>query len=158
MPEGREMPFAHMDGPVAGLLQEPGEGDIRCAEAFPVPVIGAVVVPVFLLAADPVRNAVPGGILSGQERGAGRGADTLRIELREADTLAGQTFHVGRAVPVIQGIAHRVAFPVGQERYGCVHHAHVIHQEQDDVRALLRLRGGPGEGQAEGKQFPIHGR
>ena len=70
----------------------------------------------------------------------------------------GKPFHVRRAVPVIQRITHRIALSIGQEGHGGVHDAHVVHQEQDDVGAVLRLRGGPGEGQAQGEQFPIHGR
>ena len=149
MPERSEMALAYVDGPVAGFPQEAGEGDVVRAQAFPVPVVRAVIVPVVPFAADPVRDPVPGGVLSGQERSAGRGTHPLRVELREADALIGKTFHLGRAIPVIQRITHRIALPVGQERHRRVHHAHVVHQEQDDVRALLRPRGGPGEGQAQ---------
>ena len=158
MPERREMALAHVDGPVTGLLQEPRESDVVRAETFPIPVIWAVVIAVVPFAADPVRDAVPGGVLPRQERGAGWGTDALCVELREADALMGKTFHVGRTVPVVQRIAHRIALAVGQERDGGVHDTHVVHQEQDDVRALLRLRGGPGQGQAQGEQLPIHGR
>ena len=158
MPERREMALAHVDGPITGLLQEAGESDVVRAETFPVPVIWAVVVPVVPFAADPVRDTVPGGVLPRQERGAGWGTDALCVELREADALTGKPFHVGRTVPVVQRIAHRIALAVGQERDGGVHDTHVVHQEQDDVRALLRRGGGPGQGQAQGEQLPIHGR
>ena len=157
MTEWREMALAHVDGPVTGFLQEAGEGDVVRPEAFPVPVVGAVIVPVVPFAADPVRDAVTGGVLPRQEGGAGRRTHSLRVELRETDTLMGQPLHIGCTVPVVERIADRMALAVGQERHGSVHHAHIVHQEQDDVRAFLRLRSGPGEGQAEGEQFLIHG-
>ena len=147
--ERSEMSLAHMDGPVAGRLQDAGERDVVAVQSFPVPLVRPIVVAVVLLAADPVRRPVPRGILSGQEGCPGRGAHALRIELGEPRALPGEPFHVRSPVPVVERIPYRKSLIVSEEGDRRVHQAHVVHQEQDDVRLLLAPGAESGPEQAE---------
>ncbi len=133
------MGLSHMDGPVAGILHQAGKQVIRPPESLPVPVVGAVVVAVIGLAADPVGGPVAGRILAGKERTAGRGTHALRVKLREADSLLRQAFHIGRAVPVVEGEALWNAKRIGEEGDRRVHGTHVVHDKENDVRPLLGL-------------------
>ena len=90
----------------------------------------------------PVGDAVPGGVHAGDEAAPAGGTDGLRIGVREDHALLAQGLHVGRAVALVQegGLGRAVRFP--PEGQGGILPAHVVHQEKDDVGALLGFRAG----------------
>src|SRR5262249_19343534 len=84
-----EVSLADVDGAVALRLQQAGQGDVAFLQAPPIPRGRAVRARVVLVRIDPVRGAVPGRVLAGQERDARRRADTHRVEVVETDPALG---------------------------------------------------------------------
>ena len=73
-----------------------------------------------------VTDARAVGILAGNQRGAGRGADRVVVKFAETDTLLGEAVEVRRlnlrAVDTQVGITH------------------IVHEDEDDVRSFFRIR------------------
>ena len=132
-----EVGFSDVDGLVACLFQYGGINHVFAAQSLPVPVERAERSAVVAFGVNPVSGPVTGGVLPGHQRGARGRAYALGVEGAEADALLCQPFHVGRAVPVVQRLAQRVALRVHIEGEGGIHQSHVIHQEKDDVGAVL---------------------
>ena len=83
----------------------------------------------------PVGDTVAGGIRPRDQAATGRGADATGIRLGEHDSLAGESFHVGRLVDFV---IMRLFCP---ERQGSVFPSHIVNHKEDDVRPLGRLVG-----------------
>lgn len=139
--DGAEVAFADMDGAVSGGLQQRGEEGKPAIHALPVPLGRAVGRAVVALGVYPVGGAVARGVLPREEAGPGGGAHALGIERGKPDTRGGEALHVGGVVPLVEGLAHRVALAVGVERQRGVHQPHVIDKKEHDVRPCLRHCG-----------------
>ena len=74
------------------------------------------------------------GILAIEDGGTSRRADAHGAKLMEANPLASKALHAGCAIPFVQWILFRLTIVIGEEWHGSIHDAHVIDEENDDVR------------------------
>ena len=104
-------------------------------DAIVVPVgrahLGIVQVGTLVAVQRPVGHTVAGGIAACHQRAAARRTDGGGVGLGEEHALAGQTFHVGGLVALVERGA------LGAEWHAGVLPAHVVDHEQDDVGALV---------------------
>ena len=144
------MPLAHVDGAVPRLSQQAGKGHVGGVETAPVPVGRTERSGIVLSPVDPVRGAVPRRVLACHERDAGRRADAHRVERAEAHAGGRQPLHRRRVVEVVERMAMWSAIRVSEERDRRVHHAQVVHEEDDDVGSVGRDRVSGGGGEQRG--------
>ena len=144
--EGSEMGLAHVYRAVARIREQARQSIVGTVQALPVPVGRTVGIAVVGLGVYPVGDSVTGGVLAGEQAGAGRRADALGIELGEAYTLVGQPLHIRRAVPAVERMLHRLPLRVGQKGHRSIHKSHVIHEENYDIGPLLSGLSGTAAG------------
>ena len=132
-----EVCFPYMDGLIALRGKKPGQGLVAFLQSFPVPIVRSIAVPIIALRINPVGRMMACRVLSGHNGGARRRTYAIGIKRRKANSLAGQPLHVGSTIPFIQRLFLRISRRICQERARRVHHSHVIHQENNDIRLLL---------------------
>lgn len=87
----------------------------------------------FVFGVCPVRYPVTACIHAGIEAATARRADTGSISLGKHHTLAGEAFHVRRFVYFI------IMCLFLPEREGSILPAHIIYQEENNIRPVLRF-------------------